>query len=375
MSIERIASRYCRVKIPRLKSMNTDPSDRFQRFQAATLMAVGLALLLLVGLPMLTAVYDLSGRPVPPQLARFLPLLEPVYAWLLGIFLAVWIVFFGGCIASFLNVVAWRLPRGKSILGRSHCPQCNTQLRLQENLPLYGWLACGGKCRYCQQPIPSRYFWVELAFGLILLLVGLVEVGTSGRSLPEPLSTFQGYSNSFLSIDSNLLWIFGSHVCLLSALYAYTLVRLESRRIPLGIYVVAIIAALATLLANPVVGQSQWLGISWFAGKSAAENATPTWSVLLALIGLPVGGLLGWLTSQILSGQRNPIAKNLLAREAALVLGTVAVFLGLSSAIVVAAFSLALLGMSLGWQGSATSYSRAALVATIIYLCIWRWLY
>ncbi|MFM7740801.1 MAG: hypothetical protein ACKO9H_15465, partial [Planctomycetota bacterium] len=73
--------------------MNTEPPDRFQRFQTATLMAVGLAMLLLVGLPTLTAVYGLSGRSVPPQLARFLPLLEPVYAWLLRIFLAVWIVF------------------------------------------------------------------------------------------------------------------------------------------------------------------------------------------------------------------------------------------------------------------------------------------
>ena len=356
--------------------MNTEPSDRFQRFQTATLIAVGLALLLLVGLPTLTAVYDLSGRPVPPQLARFLPLLEPVYAWLLGIFLAVWIVFFGGCIASFLNVVAWRLPRGRSILGRSHCPQCNTQLSLQENLPLYGWIACGGKCRYCQQPIPSRYFWVELAFGLILLFVGLVEVGTGGWSLPRQLNAAPDNSrNSLLSIDTNILWIFGSHVCLLSALYAYTLVRLESRRIPPGIYIVAIVAALATLLANSLVAQSQWLGLGWIAGQNGAATTDSIWSAALALAGLPFGGLLGWLTSQFLGGQRSPIAKRLLAREAALVLGTVAVFLGMSSALAVGAIALALLGVSAGVRGRATSYSLAALLATIVYLCVWRVLY
>lgn len=356
--------------------MNTEPSDRFQRFQSATLIAVGLALLLLVGLPTLTAVYDLSGRPIPPQLARFLPLLEPVYAWLLGIFLAVWIVFFGGCIASFLNVVAWRLPRGKSILGRSHCPQCDTQLSLRENLPLYGWLACGGKCRYCQQPIPSRYFWVELAFGLILLLIGLVEVGTGGWSLPQQLrSASESGRNSLLSIDSNLLWIFGSHVCLLSSLYAYTLVRLESRRIPLGIYVVAITAALATLLASPPVAQSQWLRLGWTTGQNAAVTTNLIWSAALALVGLPFGGLVGWLTSQLLGGLRSPIAKRLLAQEAAIVLGTVAVFLGICSAIAVAAITLTILGVSAGVRGRATSYSLAALLATIVYLCIWRVLY
>lgn len=365
-----------RGKIPRLKFMNTEPSDRFQRFQSATLIAVGLALLLLVGLPTLTAVYDLSGRPIPPQLARFLPLLEPVYAWLLGIFLAVWIVFFGGCIASFLNVVAWRLPRGKSILGRSHCPQCDTQLSLRENLPLYGWLACGGKCRYCQQPIPSRYFWVELAFGLILLLIGLVEVGTGGWSLPQQLrSASESSRNSLLSIDSNLLWIFGSHVCLLSSLYAYTLVRLESRRIPLGIYLVAITAALATLLASPPVAQSQWLRLGWTTGQNAAVTTNLIWSAALALVGLPFGGLVGWLTSQLLGGLRSPIAKRLLAQEAAIVLGTVAVFLGICSAIAVAAITLTILGVSAEVRGRATSYSLAALLATIVYLCIWRVLY
>lgn len=356
--------------------MNSGSPDRFRRFQTAALVSTGLALLLLVGLPTLTLLYDLSGRRLPPQLARFLSGLAPVYAWLLQIFLAVWIVFFGGCIASFLNVVAWRLPRGKSILGRSHCPQCHTQLTLQENLPLYGWLASGGKCRYCQQPIPPRYFWVELAFGLILLLIGLVEIGSGGGSLPQPLRVWvESRKNSLLAVAPNLLWMFANHVCLLSALYAYTLVRLESRRIPLGIYVVAIVAALATLIANPAVAQTQWLGIHWLAGQHAAGAATPAWSAALALAGIPLGGILGWLTSQLLGVGRNPIAKRLLAWEAGLVLGTVSLFLGPCSGVVVAAATLAVLGLSYGWRQRAPSYSLAALLVTIVYLCTWRELF
>lgn len=357
--------------------MNTGWPDRFQRFQAAALLVVGLSLLFLIGLPSLTALYDLSGRNVPPQLARMLPALEPIYAWMLKVFLAVWIVFFGGCIASFLNVVAWRLPRGNNILGRSHCPQCGTQLSLRENLPLYGWLACGGKCRYCDQPIPPRYFLVELAFGLILLLVGWLEVGWAGWSLPRPLAALTPPATySLLFIHPNLLWLFGSHVCLLSALFAYTLTRLESRRIPLGIFWVALIAALALLVANPAVAASQWLGLDSFRNFSG-DQAEPhlLGSLGLALSSLGLGVACGWLTAQILGAGRSPMARRLLSCEASLVLATVGIYLGLCSTLLVSLLALTSLSLQRRFGSQRTAYSLVAMLATILYLCSWRLLF
>ncbi|EDY39157.1 type II secretion protein [Cyanobium sp. PCC 7001] len=69
----------------------------------------------------------------------------------------------GACIGSFLNVVAWRLPRQESLVRPpSHCPRCGTRLRWHENIPVLGWLLIRGRCRHCQAPVSPRYPLVEL---------------------------------------------------------------------------------------------------------------------------------------------------------------------------------------------------------------------
>lgn len=76
----------------------------------------------------------------------------------------------GSCIGSFLNVVIYRVPIGLSIAkGRSFCPQCHAKIAAYDNIPLISWLVLRGKCRHCGQPIPMRYFWVELSGGVAAL--------------------------------------------------------------------------------------------------------------------------------------------------------------------------------------------------------------
>ena len=76
----------------------------------------------------------------------------------------------GACIASFLNVVAWRLPRGESIVSPpSHCPKCDAPIKWWQNIPIISWLALRGKCANCHAPISSRYILVELLGGCLFL--------------------------------------------------------------------------------------------------------------------------------------------------------------------------------------------------------------
>ena len=78
----------------------------------------------------------------------------------------------GAIFGSFLNVVAYRLPRGESLSRpRSRCPHCQTAIRPYDNVPVLSWLALRGRCRSCLAPISARYPLVEVVTGLLCALV------------------------------------------------------------------------------------------------------------------------------------------------------------------------------------------------------------
>jgi leader peptidase (prepilin peptidase)/N-methyltransferase len=71
-------------------------------------------------------------------------------------------------VGSFLNVVASRLPLGRSIsVPRSACPHCGTPIRSRDNIPLLSYLLLRGRCRDCRASIGWRYPAVELATAVL----------------------------------------------------------------------------------------------------------------------------------------------------------------------------------------------------------------
>ena len=97
---------------------------------------------------------------------------------------------FGAVAGSFLNVVAYRLPRKESLVAPgSRCPTCSKPIKPYDNIPIFGWLLLRGRCRECRTEISARYPVVEaltaaLAVAVVLfkhsghdVALGLVIVG------------------------------------------------------------------------------------------------------------------------------------------------------------------------------------------------------
>ena len=86
--------------------------------------------------------------------------------------LSFFIFILGLCLGSFLNVLAYRLPRDISfIFPRSRCPHCKEKISSLGLIPLIGYLIQKGKCTDCHKSISLRYPLVELFTGLGCVLI------------------------------------------------------------------------------------------------------------------------------------------------------------------------------------------------------------
>jgi leader peptidase (prepilin peptidase) / N-methyltransferase len=116
----------------------------------------------------------------------------------------------GAVFGSFLNVVAYRLPRHESIVKpASHCTGCGTPVKPYDNIPVLSWLLLRGHCRGCGAPISVRYPLVEaltaalcvgavlahhsasaiaLSIVLILLVVPIALIDLEHRIIPNKLT-------------------------------------------------------------------------------------------------------------------------------------------------------------------------------------------
>jgi leader peptidase (prepilin peptidase)/N-methyltransferase len=261
----------------------------------------------------------------------------------------------GACVGSFLNVVAWRLPREESVVHpRSHCPHCGSQLRWFENVPLLSWILLRARCRHCGSAISARYPAVELltaglfvatALGspsalaappawmlllagwlLVALLIPLTLIDLDHLWLPEPLcrwgvllglaiSAIAGFSQGESSGRSLLL----QH--LLAACG--------------GLLAMEGLSGLAQkVMGKPALGLGDakltallgaWLGLSGVA-----------LAVLLAVLAGALFGALGLLSGRLKRGQPFPFGPFLAG-------GGLAVWIGGNS------FWLQQLGQWLGW--------------------------
>lgn len=92
---------------------------------------------------------------------------------------------FGSLIGSFLNVVIYRVPAGRSIVSPpSACGNCGARIRQWDNIPVFSWLLLRGRCRDCRSGISVRYPLVELGTAVFFGVVGWWVLSGVLRSSP-----------------------------------------------------------------------------------------------------------------------------------------------------------------------------------------------
>lgn len=148
---------------------------------------------------------------------------------------ALWLGFVGACIGSFLNVVAYRMPLGLSVVWKpSHCPKCGHDIRPRDNVPVLGWILLRGRCRDCGEPISPRYAIVEAAMGAAFFVLAYVELFSGAANLPAALADPSGALNSVVFPNWELIILYAYHATLLSLLMAMGLIDQDRQRIPRG---------------------------------------------------------------------------------------------------------------------------------------------
>lgn len=114
----------------------------------------------------------------------------------------------GACIASFLNVVVYRLPLGLSVVfPPSRCPKCSTHIAWYNNIPVISYLLLRGRCASCSAGISPRYIIVELLGGALFLGVFLRLFAGNSLALAMASQSTLGAALAFLYLVFLWVWV------------------------------------------------------------------------------------------------------------------------------------------------------------------------
>jgi len=86
----------------------------------------------------------------------------------------------------------------------STCPHCQHLIRAWENIPLLSWVLLKGRCSQCKNKISIRYPLVELATGLLSLVVAW-HFGFGLAAITAVVFTWMLVAMVFIDIDKMLL--------------------------------------------------------------------------------------------------------------------------------------------------------------------------
>ena len=340
----------------------------------------GLLFLLLVVMPLAMTYLAKTFQTVPESVADYLLFTENIMFYLMLAFAAAWVFFLGGTFASFLNVVAARVPQGKSILGSSHCPYCNVRLSFRDNIPYWGWLKNFGRCSKCRLPITPRYLYVEVALGVLFLGLTSLTLLTGGITLPiREVTQISMLGRRILDPPADLVQILAIQLLMLLGLFTLVLVELDRQKIPMAIWATSIVFGLAFAALCP--GS---ILISWLYPMVDVElPMSRELAVVTSLIGICFGFFIGWMLDKLLDETQEKAGSETSGLRIAYGLSMLGLFAGWQSVIVVAMLYIFARAIFPRFAGSdSKSYvsnmfwspNAALLFAVLLHLASWRWI-
>ena len=185
---------------------------------------------------------------------------------------AVLVFFLGASVGSFLNVVIYRVPHGRSLLRPpSNCPACKTRIRAWQNIPVLSWLILRGRCANCEVAISIRYPLVELAMGLLAL--ALFHDLAGGWLTPERLQ------NMDPMLD--LMGPFALYLSFMGALVAIAFMDLDHFIVPDAITLPGMVLG---VVAAFIAGRA--IGITWTDALIGAAAGAGSLILVILLYGL-----------------------------------------------------------------------------------------
>lgn len=284
----------------------------------------------------------------------------PLWAWL------VWAFIVGACIGSFLNVVIYRVPAGKSLVRPgSHCPKCGKPIRLWHNIPILGWVMLRGRCYDCKAPISARYPLVELAVGLIFVLLTVLIVPLQAPHMPE---AFGAEVQKIAPPETAWRWqlsLLAYHLVLACFLVASGLIGVDGTRQKASLIGFAVFAGLVPPILAP------WLRPTHFLPDN--ERLTVLIAIWDGVFGFAAGIIIGYLVAFARRARRS------FRGDVMSVMAAVGAFLGWQAVVTVsAAASATELGRRWTSRGR-TSRNPAPWITVAaffagVHLVAWRWI-
>lgn len=91
----------------------------------------------------------------------------------------------GTILGSFYANIIKRILKSKKVLSiHSYCGSCGKKLVFFEKIPIFSYILLKGKCKNCDKEIDKKYMILEIAMGIILLLIARgLQLGVSNISV------------------------------------------------------------------------------------------------------------------------------------------------------------------------------------------------